>query len=196
MGQAPFEIIAAPFDVYMAPTGSAFPDLSATPGAPWLLIGTNGDKNMTEDGVSVTHDQNIEVFRPVGMTAARKAFRTEENLLIKFTIADVSAEQYALMLNSQTVTDTAAGSGTAGNLNFPLLRGLQVNFRALLIRGNESAEGDGFRTQYEVPMVYQNGNPEVTWKKGEPAMLECEYVALWDVTDGFGFYRSQDAAPL
>lgn len=195
---APFEIMAAPFTAWLAPTGTAFPDLSASPAVAWVMLGTSGDKNYDEDGVTVTHEQTIEEFTPVGLSAARKAFRTAESLVIAFNLVDVSPAQYAKVLNGQTVTDTAAGVSIAGNLNFPLLQGLSVSTFALLLRGNESASAvagtDNFKTQYEVPVVYQNANPEPTYKKGEPAMLACEFRALWDSTNGFGKFRSQDAA--
>jgi len=195
MATAPFEIIAAPFQVYAAPVATAFPDVSAAPSGSWILLGTSGDKNITEDGVTVAHDQTLEVFRPVGLTAARKVFRTEEELTISFAIADISAAQYSYALNKATVTDTAPGSGVAGTLDVDLLQGLSVSLVALLIRGNESAGGDGFKTQYEIPIAYQSGNPAPVFKKGEPAMLELEFKALWDSTNGFGRYVSQDTAP-
>lgn len=195
---APFEIMAAPFTCWLAPTGTAFPDLSVAPAVAWVQVGTSGDKNYDEDGVTVAHEQTIEEFVPVGLTAARKAFRTQESVVVSFNLVDVSAAQYAKALNAATVTDTAAGVSIAGNLNFPLLQGGSVNTFALLLRGNESAGAtaatDNFKTQYEIPMVYQNASPEVQYRKGEPAMLSLEFRALWDATNGFGKFRSQDAA--
>lgn len=196
MATAPFEIIAAPFDVYVAPVGTAFPDISATPSASWFLLGSSGNKNYDEDGVTITHEQEVEEWVPAGLTAARKAFRTTESLVIAFNVADVSAAQYAKILNGATVTDTAAGSGTGGNLNFPLLQGMSVSIFALLCRSGESAAGNLFNSSYEVPIAYQAANPEPQYKKGTPAMLACEWRALWDSATGFGRYRSQDAAAL
>lgn len=196
MATAPFEIIAAPFQAYAAPLATAFPDISDAPAGGWVLIGTSGDKNITEDGVSVAHEQTLEVFRPVGLTAARKVFRTEEELTISFAIADISADQYSKALNEATVTATAAGAGVGGTDDIDLLMGLNVNLFSLLIRGSESAGGNGFNTQYEVPIVYQSGNPTPVYKKGEPALLELEFKALWDSTNGFGRYVSQTAAAI
>lgn len=195
MATAPFEIIAAPFEVYAAPVATAMPDISDDPPTGFTLIGTSGDKNITEDGVTVEHSQTIEVFRPVGLTAARKAFRTEEELTISFAIADISAEEYARAINSATVTTTAAGVGTAGQKDIDLLMGLDVSLLALIILGRESAEGDGFNSAYQIPIAYQSGNPAPVYKKGEPAMLALEFKALWDATDGFGKYISQSAVP-
>lgn len=196
MATAPFEIIAAPFEVYVAATGTAFPDLSVTPPGAWTLLGTSGSKNYDEEGVKITHEQTIEEFTPLGLSAPRKAFRTNESLVVEFQIVDMSAAQYAKVLNGPTVTNTSQGSGIAGNLNFPLLQGLSVSLFALLCRSEESAAGNSFRTQYEVPIVYQNAAPEPTATKGEPMRLQCEFRALWDSALGFGKYRSQNAVAL
>jgi len=194
---APFEIIAAPFEVYLAPIGSAFPDLSITPPGPWVILGTSGNKNYHEDGITVAHEQTIEVFRPLGTTAPRKAFRTEEELTISLQVVDISAVQYAKIINRVSVTAVAAGSGVAGNSYFPLLQNMEVSTFMVLLKGAESAGGAApFATQYEVPMAYNSGNPELVFRKGEPVALECEFHALWDTALGFGKYRSQTAAAL
>ncbi len=75
----PFEIIAAPITLYSAPTGSAFPDLNDVVPAPWTLIGTSGDRNYEESGVSATHDQTIEPFTMLGGPGIRKVGRTNES---------------------------------------------------------------------------------------------------------------------
>lgn len=196
MATAPFEIIAAPYDVYVAPVGTVFPDVSQTPSGSWLLLGTSGNKNYDDDGVTVSHPQNIETFTPVGLSAPRKAWRTEEGLTIAFNIADVSAAQYARVLNNAVVTNTPAATGVGGQLSVPLLQGLSVSLFALIARSTESAGGNGFNSQYQVPIVYQGAEPEVQYKKGEPAMLACEWTALWDSSLGFGRYVSQNAAAL
>lgn len=195
MATAPFEIIAAPFDVYVAPVGTAFLDIGASlPAGAWTLLGTSGKLSYDEDGIKVTHDQTIVEFRPVGSTGARKAFRTEESCIIEFNIADVSAATYAKVLNGATVTTTANGGGNAGSLNIPLKQGLSVNLYAMILRGLESPAGNAWVSQYQVPIVYQNANPEPTYKKGDPAMLKTEWRVLEDATLGFGKYLTQNAA--
>ena len=54
---APFEIVVAPFQIYTAPINEVRPDLADAPAGNWLLLGTNGSKNYSEDGVSLTHEQ-------------------------------------------------------------------------------------------------------------------------------------------
>ena len=201
MAEQPFEIIAAPFTVWIAPVGEAFPAIEDAPAGNWTKVGTNGDVNYTEDGVTVSHPQTVETFRPLGRTGPVKAFRTEEELRIAFTLADISLEQYAHALNQNAVTDVAPGAA-AGYRKIGLSRGRQVAQRALLIRGNESPYGEGaagdWNLQYEVPVAFQGGEPEPVYVKGEPAGLALEWMALDDPNaasddERFGRLIAQDA---
>jgi hypothetical protein len=198
----PFEIIAQPFTLWIAPVATVFPAIDAAPPGPWVKVGTSGDLNITEDGVTVTHSQEVELWKALGSVGPRKAFRTGEELRIAFVLADLSLEQYALALNYNTVTTTAPGSGVAGRKKIGLSRGLAMPQRALLLRGNgASMYGEGWNAQYEVPIAVQVGEPEVVFTKGEPAGLQLEWVAIEDTTaasadERFGRLVAQNAAPL
>lgn len=197
---APFEIIPFPLTLYWAPTGEAFPDVDETPAGNWTKIGTAGDRNYGE-GVAIVHNQTIERFRPVGATGPVKIQRTEESLIIRATVWDLTLEQYRLGLNNNTVATTAAGSGTPGFKEVDLYRGLGVTTFALLARGAFSAYGDGWNVQYEVPVVFEAGSPEVMFTKGTPAGLALEFEALEDPNaateaDRFGRTVMQNATAL
>lgn len=176
----PFEIIATPFAIYRAPVGEAFPAIDAAPAGNWTLIGTSGDRSYSEDGVTIVHSQTIEQARPLGSTGPVKAFRTAEDLMIRCTLWDMTLEHYARALNDNAVATTAAGAGTAGYKALNHYRGLNVATMALLIRGAASGYGDGWNSQYEVPVVYQSGSPEPVHRKGTPAGLALEFTALED----------------
>lgn len=195
----PFEVIAHPLEIYLAPVGTAFPDVSAAPDASWTLLGTSGDENYDEDGVTVTHEQTLEEWTPAGSTGPRKVFRTGERLVIAVPLADLSAEQYARVLNDATITQDAAGVGTAGVDRFGLSQGHTVATFALLARGKSPA-GDSFDAQYQVPRCYQGANQEPQFQKGNPALLACEWTALEDLDAAseatrFGELIIQTAAP-
>lgn len=175
----PYEIIAAPFTVYWAATGTAFPAIDAEPSS-WIKIGTSGDRNYSNDGVTVAHTQTIELVRALGGTGPIKVLRTEELLAVRFTLWDLLLEQYKLALNSNAVTTTAAGAGTAGFKEIELYRGVTVSTMALLVRGNVSPEGAGWKTQYQIPVAFQNGAPEPVFVKNAPAGLALDFVALED----------------
>lgn len=195
----PYEVVAQPFTLWVAPVATAFPDTDESPSGSWTKVGTSGDLNYSEDGVTVTHSQSVELWRALGSTGPRKAFRGEEELRIALTLVDVSLEQYKNALNYNTVTDTAASAGEPGYRKIGLSRGLAVNQRALLIRGGDgSPYGDSFTMQYEIPIAVEAGEPEVVYNKTEPAGLALEFVALEDPSAGsdderFGRLVAQDA---
>lgn len=195
----PFEVIAHPLTLWLAPVGTAFPDVSEDPDASWTLVGTSGDENYDEEGVTVSHEQTVEEWTPAGSTGPRKAFRTGERLVIGVTVADISAAQYAQALNNATITQDAPGAGTAGVDRFGLTQGHDVAVFALLARGKSPAD-DQFEAQYQVPRVFQGANPEPQYQKGEPAGLALEFVALEDLNasadaERFGELVIQTAAP-
>jgi len=192
MAQAPFEIIAAPFEVYIAPVGEAMPAVTLEPPAGnWVLLGTLGDAEYGEDGVTIQHSETIEDFRSLGSTGPVKSFRTEEDLLISFMLHDLTLEEYARALNFNTVqTD-------ADDKLIDLYRGQQVLYRALLVRGNDTGPyGASYNIQYEVPRVRPDSAPEVVFQKGTPAGLALQFRAMIDLNaaadaDRFGILRTQ-----
>lgn len=197
MGE-PYEIIMAPYEVYLAPVGTAFPDVDETPAAAWKLLGKSGADNMEEGGVSVVNGQTLVSKRTAGSTGPVKVGRTEEELTLGLTVYDMTAEQYALALNNATVTDTAAGAGTPGTRSIPLRQGRSVSLFALLCRG-VSPYDDSMVAQYQVPKVYQSDNPSPVFSKGDAAGLKLTFNALEDLdaateAERFGKYVAQDAA--
>lgn len=190
---APFEIIASPFDVWLAPVGTAFPDIGDAPGIAWELLGANGAANYAEEGITVTHEQTVEVFRGLRGTGPVKAFRTSEGLMLGFTLHDLTLESYAKVLNDVTVTDEATVR------HMPLHQGPNVSQFALLCRGASPYDDDEFEMQYEVPKVFQSANPAPVHRKGQPAGLACVFTALEDLeaateAERFGRLVAQDAA--
>lgn len=178
----PFEILATPLTLWLAPVGTAFPLITAAPAGTWAKVGTNGDKNQDDGGLVVSHTQKIEEARPAGTTGPIKAWRTEEDLMFSLTLWDVTEEQYRIALNAVTVTTTAAATGVAGSKKMGLSRGVDVVTYALMARGLLSGYGDGYVGQYEVPIVYQSGNAKPVFKKGKPAGLDLEFTALEDLS--------------
>lgn len=175
---APYEIIASPATFWIAPVGTAFPDTDTAPSGSWTKVGTSGDRSYGEDGVTIEHPQTMAVFRSLGSTGPRKAFRSAEELFISLMLADLSLEQYAAVI-SQSVTTVAAGVGTPGYKKIGLMRGLTVLQKALLVRG-PSPYDDAMAMQFEVPVAVQIGEPQTVFRKDTPAMLAVKWQALED----------------
>lgn len=196
----PFEVIAAPVVVYQAPVGEAFPLIDDAPAGNWTQIGTGGDRSITEAGVTLSHPQTTEVIRALGSTAPIKVFRTEEDLLVAFEVMDITLENYLLVLNSNTVATTAPG-GEAGFKEVDMFRGAEISQFAILIRGDFSPYGDDWNTQYEIPVMFQTGSPEVVYQKGTPVGLAFEFTAIGDPNaatpaNRFGRIVQQNASPV
>jgi len=200
----PYEIIGAPFQVYVAPVLTAFPVINAAHAAVlaagWTLIGTSGNLNYDQEGITIEHTQEVNSWRSLGDSGIRKQFRIQEEMRIRLTLADVTLEQYRRAINDNAVSDTPAGSGTAGFRTLPLSRGSAIATVALLMRG-PSPYGADWTMQYEVPVASQSGNPTIVWKRGEPAMLPLQFDALVDPNattefERFGRLVAQDADAL
>lgn len=196
---APFEIMAAPFTCWLAPVNTAFPVVDAAPAATWVQVGTSGPRSVTEDGVTVSLPQTTEKWRSLGSTGARKIFRTEEDCVISFVLADVSLEQVQIALNGNAITAVAASAGVAGTKTIGLTRGPAVTQYALLLRGPSPYMAAGVM-QFEVPMVVQVGSPELVFSKGgDPAGVALQFEALESgstAADYFGRLVAQTAAAV
>lgn len=197
---APYEILAGPLDLWLAPVGTAFPLITAAPAGPWAKVGTDGKRNYSDDGLAVQHSQKIDTATPAGAIAPVKAWRTEEGLIISVTMWDLSLEHYTTALGGAAPSAVAAGVGTPGTKKIGLSRGPDVLTYALLARG-QSAYGDSFKGQYEVPVCFQNASPKPAFAKGKPSGLEMEFMALESSAaaselERFGRLIMQTAAPL
>lgn len=192
----PMEILAAPLTLYIAPIGTAFPAIDSTPSGSWALVGTSGALDYDSAGLTVTHNQTLATFTSVASTAPSKVWRTDEQLEISVTLADVSPVSYALSLNDAAITAIMASTGVAGEQDVPLLQGETVALFALLAVGT-SAVNNALNAQYAVPCVYQSANPAPVWKKGAPAELALTFSALNDPNGGgFGNLRQQTAPKI
>jgi hypothetical protein len=193
----PYEVIAAPFTLWVAATGSAFPLLGAAPSVAWTKVGTSGPLNYDGDqGVVLEHRQSLAPWRSLGDAGSRKIFRSDEDLIIRMTLVDLTLEQYKLAENRNTVTTVPAGVGTVGYRKLGLSRGFTVDTMALLVRADISPYGADFAMQYEVPIAAQSGSPTVTYLKDRPAGLALEWMALVDPSQSaaeyFGRLVTQD----
>lgn len=197
----PYEIIGAPLTVWIAPIGTAFPLINAAPAAAWIKLGTNGDRNYSNDGVTVLHSKTYQQAIPAGSSGPVKAFLDEEGLAIRVTLWDLTLEQYAYALNSNAVATTAAGVGTAGFKEIGLSQsvGRTAEF-ALLARGL-SPYDEAMNAQYQVTRCYDSGSAEPVFRKGIPAGLALQFTALEDLAavnpeHRFGKFIAQHQAPL
>jgi len=191
----PFEVVCAPYTVYAATVGTNFPNIDAVPTTGpggWTQVGTSGNKNYTDTGVTVTHTQTVSTFTPAGSTTVRKAWRTEEGVTFALEVADLSPAQYALILDNITVQTNAPSTTAGGDSHFELMRGVQVNQYALLVRGI-SPVNEAYAAQYEVPSAFMMGNPAPRYSKQGPATLAIEFHAFELTPNHLATWRAQSS---
>lgn len=192
---APFEIMATPFDVYLAPAGTAKPDIDAdlTSIPAWVLLGQRGAGEYDEAGITVTHTQSTNKYRGLRGTGPVKEFRTSEDLSFGFILNDLTVESYAKVVNDAAVDDSSGISKLV-----QLHQGPQVATFALLAVSPDGPYGDGAPCQYWIPKVSQSGSPAVVHKKGTPAGLALMFEAMEDLDadsdeERFGVFEAADA---
>lgn len=199
------EIIGGAVSVYVAPKDTAEPDVgddeAALLAADWILIGAQGAKNITEDGVRIINEDVKNLWRGLGSTAPQKSFVVSEDARVEFEMADLTIENLAHAFGGEadsspsTITTTAAAAGVSGSKSIPMLRGFDRNEVALLIRKNDSPYNIAMGLQWWIPRVMVDSNLEITWVKGEPALVPFSYVLLESPTNGFGRITAQTAVP-
>ena len=108
---APFEMVSGPLTVYTAPEGTLAPEISAvTPPSIWTLLGTNGARSISDDGLTATFEESIESQRSLGSTGVQKLFRTEEDVMFGLALLDVTVETFGIAMSGLTVTEVAAST--------------------------------------------------------------------------------------
>jgi hypothetical protein len=176
----PYEIIMSPAELFLALEGEAFPAVDAVPTGNWARLGKAGTRSQSEDGVKVSHSQEIAEHSTAGALGPVKAVRTKEGLAIDLVIEDLTLEAYAKALNGAGIGQIAQAAGVAGAKTMGLSQGIDVTTYSALVRF-PSPEGDGMTAQYCIPKVYQKANPSLVFKgDGTAAGLAFQLVALED----------------
>lgn len=188
------ELLTGVGQLYIAPVGTTFPLLTATPSSPWVSFGE------TQDGVKVATSIKFEELRVDQRSGPVKAVPTEEDLTIetKLALATLENQGYALGV---TVTDTPPAAGVIGTRAISLHRGASATEYALLFRGSQmSPYGATYPAQYEVPRGYISAVGAFEHKRNANVQVAITFKALESLTalagEEFGRLIVQDAAAL
>ena len=174
---APHEIVAGPGTIYHAPVATAFPDVDVAPAAAWVKIGTSGDLNYGRDGITISMPQTINMFRSLGAPGPRKAFRSEEDLMVRCMLADMDPDAFNVALDFNDVDKSTSGEESIG-----LSRNYDLETRAVLVRFDFSPLIADGASQYQLPIAVMTSSPEMVYRGGdEPVMYAIEFTGLIDV---------------
>lgn len=125
---APFEILAARFNLFVGPYDVAIPALSAGEPAGFTKIGRGGYRNITTDGFTASNPMSFEKFRSLGSAYPSKFFRTEADAMLRVTVADFRFEVLKLAFDDNDITVDAGPApytkklGLTVGLNLPPMR--------------------------------------------------------------------------
>ncbi len=193
MHAAPWEVVMGPAGLWVAPVGTPFPLADAEPSGPWKKVGTNGNRNYTEDGVTVAIAKTTATFTGLGSMAPIKAVNSVVGWQARVGVADLSPDLLALLMNGNTVTKTPASGGSVG---FDVIDGLidpQVAVFACVVRGPSPKSPTGYG-QFEVVKAFESSESSelVYVKNGTPTVANLQFTAMEDIAAGDGenrFYR-------
>ena len=172
--QDPREIVVGPLTIWLAASVEAEDAVNVTPSGNWNKVGTSGDENYTEDGVTITHSQTVRETRAVGTTGPVKANRQEESLLIALALMDMNLAQLTRLLNNTTKsTDTSPNIDYIG-----MRRGPDVTTLSLIAKGTGLSPSGAFPIQLYVPKVYQSGDFSPVFSKGDDVAYAAVFSAL------------------
>lgn len=174
MAMTPREIVVGPLEIWLAASVEAEDDVDTTPSGNWSLLGTNGDENYAEDGITITHSQTLRQSFTLGATGPLKVNRQQEQLTIGLTLMDMSLAQYSKLLNGTTPsTDTTPNIDYIG-----LRRGPDVTVYSLIAKGSGLSPSGNFPIQLYSPRVYQSADPAPVFSKGADVGLAAVFSAL------------------
>ncbi len=179
MSQNP-EIIAAPFTIWIAPVGTAFPAVDVAPGEAWTLLGKHGARSATSEGVVFVHDRQWASSTPAAETGESIAFIERESLKVQLSVFDLTLEQFQLILGQNAIISTAAGPTTPGTASIGLaLKAGAASELSVMMRG-PSPYDEALSAQYELPRCCETGSPRVRYTRGKASELAVELRALID----------------
>lgn len=188
MASAPFDkMLIASASIYKAPIGEAFPLVAAAPAGNWTLLAAPTD--ITEDGIEIeTSVQDARIFS-LGGVAPVKAGIVQRQFTLNFRVMNAALEQLAIAHGGATTAVVDNGL----NKSFPLPASPTPQGYALLLRWDQSPEGDALNSQIEIKSAIQVGPAGGKFSKSEPFSQGYAFVALY--TDAnWVVYRVGDQA--
>lgn len=171
---APFDkMLIANANIYYAPIGEAFPAVGSAPAGNWTLLAAATD--ITEDGVTIQTNVQDALIRSLGSVAPVKAGIVTKDFVLEFSVMNAALEQQALAQGGDP--DDVTDNGT--NKSFPLPASPTPQGWAILVRWDQSPEGDALNSQFEIKSAVQVGAAGGQFSKSNPYAQAYRLVALY-----------------
>lgn len=185
--------------VYLAPVGTDFPitDVATAPAAEWYKVGTLGDKQYSEDGVTFRRNVSVTDVYGLGGTMILKSAISQAGAEVEFSVFDMDPAQMLVAMGGleTNVTETTAGSGIPGTTEFVVPTSPTPILKAVLVRYPMSSFGPQWVTDIRIQVAMQAGGGEATISKSGAMMFQHIWKALEPASGDAVVVVQQSAAP-
>lgn len=170
----PFAQLTGAVKIYLAPAGTPEPTVNATPSGAWVELGaTDGEQSIELSGA-------LTFFRDNDHQGPVKAVRPEEDVVVNFTLVNLTLEHVARVLSD--VANVASDAGPPATKRLGFKRGANPTVYALLMRGEADSPYGLYPGQNYIPRCVSDAEPTITRGKDARAEIECAFTALEDDT--------------
>lgn len=182
----PYAMLTGTWKFWVAPEGTAKPDLGAAVSGTWVALGnTEGDQTFQYEGTLTELMDNHS-------TAPKKFIRPSEGFTVTAALSQLTMEDKAYiasMAQSAIATATATGYNVK---QLPNKRGFNPTKYALLARGgaleasNTMSPYGAWPAQLYIPQGVFDGEPQETYSKDGSPTLQFVFRATEDSTQSAG----------
>ena len=167
------EVLTGPLEVYLAPAGTAKPDIGTDPpNGDWTLVGQSGSRNQTEDGVTIANTPSYTDFTGAGDIDPIKMFIETREQLVTVNIADLHPDTVATAFHSEVTESDGVRTVSLEGTNVPKEFALVAKGRSAL------TDEEGKHSQWFWPRVANVSESEMEFTKAEPASHELQFRKL------------------
>ena len=189
------QIIPGRLLAWYAGTDEDEPAITGAVPADWTSL---ADNYIEPGGITLEYQDDLEPVDLLKDMAPVAMRRVREQVQVQFTIMDMHLDTFARFFNSNSITDTAAVSGTSpGYQSMDLARGNSVSAFRLLFRGRSpyaaATPGNAaWISQIWLPKVYCASISPITYSRSTLS-YQVTCMSLQDDTNGLGKIRMVDA---
>lgn len=168
----PYGQLVGPCMIYVAAYGTTEPTVSSTPGASWVEVGaTTGDQTVSKDAA-------ITKFYDNDHQGAVKGVTPQEDVMVAFTLANLTHAHLARILSAVGNITTAAGPPAVSRV--PVKSGYTLTEYALVVKGLADSPFGNFPAQWYIPRGAFEKSFEITRGKEARAELACTFHVYED----------------
>ena len=146
-----FNQLVGSLHVFLAPCGTAPPEVQVEPADPWLRFGPTDGGQKIDDSATMTYFRDDDHMVPTAVV------QSDQTVKIDMTIIGMSLEQQSKIQNSAEKVRDLVGT-TVPTRRMPLKRLVWPQQYAMLLRGQALSPYGQYPGQYYIPRGVFDGN--------------------------------------